>query len=303
LSSKDAAKEGEWEPSDSGRTLLSRTSGTNDKATASVIFNVTATRPGLYSAYMKSEHGTKLTRLPNLEVLIRDSHGSNKISIDQTDPRLDLQWAHLGTIYVSGSTTDAAPTITFTNAGGDHSDQRISIGTLKLVSQETYPAFDQEFTPEQTVSVGKLFQMLDQNNDGLLRIEDLDPITPTIIALLGDRENEARALAIDYLDSSNGTINRDQFNKIVANEINQAYASLSENVERGIALDGLDERADRIAKYNLFTTIIDSNVEREVLLNAMKDAADTDGYVSYNEFTTAAIQAIEALGDITNSSP
>jgi Ca2+-binding EF-hand superfamily protein len=303
LSNKDAVKDGGWLESESGKTLLSRTSGTSDNATASVKFEVTATKPGNYSAYMKSEHGTPLTRLTNLQVLIRDPHGSKKILIDQTDPRLDKQWGHLGTLYVSGSTTDALPTITFTNVGGDHSDQRVSIGTIKLVSQEMYPVVDQELTPEQTVSVYKLFQILDKNKSGLLSIEDLNTLDPAIVSILGDQRNEATALATEYLESSNGTINLDQFKEIVANEVKEAYASLTENTEMGIALDGLDERADRLADRNIFTRMIVRNVEREFLLKAMKDAATTDGdmgYMKYNEFASVAIKA---LGDISNFSP
>ena len=294
LSYKDADTDGTWEQSSSGKYILSRTTGT-EHVTTSVTFKVAAAKPGRYTAYMKSDHDT-LLRLNNVHVFITDRYGTNKKFIDQTDLHLNQKWYELGQVYVDSTSITQHPTITVTNAGGDRYNQLVSVGNIKLVSQEMYRVVDETFAHEQTVVLYNLFKTLDQNNSGSLNIADLNFLHPRIATLLGDRVNEAVALAEDYLDSSNGIISIDDFVKIVDTEVKEMYASLSDNVEKGIALYGLDEYLDAITTQNIFARVVTGNVPQPHLLNLINLAdVDRDGHIAYPEFAVAAITALDVI--------
>jgi hypothetical protein len=293
LSYKDAERVDTWDPS--GKSILSRTTGT-ENVTASVTFKVTAAKPGIYNAYMKSDHDTLCNRLNNVSVFITDKYGTKKKIVDQTDLYLNQKWYSLGQIYLesSTSTTDPAPTIMVTNAGGDRYNQYVSVGDLKLVSQEMYNVPEGTFTEEQRAVLHNLLKFLDQNKSESLSIADFNSTNHPLVHVLGDLINEAAVLARDYSESSNGTITSEKLIEIAEIELKEMYVSLSDNAEGGILVSGLDRRFDRIVEHNLSSRILAKNVKREDILTSINAAANADGYVKYRELASAVILALNA---------
>jgi Ca2+-binding EF-hand superfamily protein len=292
LSYKDAERVGTWEPSNSGKSILSRTTGT-ENVTGSVTFKVTETKPGYYIAYMKSDHDTLCNRLNNVHVFMTDKHGTKKKFIDQTDPHLNQKWYNLGQIYVesSTSTTHPAPTITVTNAGGDRYHQFVSVGNIKLVSQELYNVPDEILNENQREFFYEIFEKLDTNNTGSLTSEDFDFDSQ----MLGGKENEVDVVVEDYLNSFNGTISGNDFLEIIEKELKETFASLSDN-KIYIELDRLDEQFDAIKNQNIFTYILTTIVPREELLHLIDQAdIDGDGLIDYRDFVGAAILSLDAV--------
>ena len=291
LSYKDAEIVGTWEPSSSGKSILSRTTGT-ENVTVSVTFKVTATKPGNYTAYMKSDHAL-CNRLNNVHVFITDKHGTKKKFIDQTDLHLNQKWYNLGQIYVDSTSITQHPTITVTNAGGDCYDQFVSVGNIKLVSQEMYNVPKGIFTEEQTDLLHTVFKTLDTDNDGALTIVDLDPVN-THYFLLGNKTNEVIVFIEDYLDKYKGKITFQNLLVTVEKGLKEAFASLSDNkryVEPGNLIEQF-RKTDNLIAHLLITNVPEPS--RFIL----ESDIDQNGRVDYDEFVSATITA---LGDFRNS--
>jgi Ca2+-binding EF-hand superfamily protein len=291
LSYKDAERVGTWDPSNTGAGLLSRTTGT-ENVTASVTFKVRAAKPGIYNAYMKSDHDTQCNRLNNVNVFITDKHGTKKKFVDQTDLHLNQKWYSLGQLYVhSTSTTHPALTITVTNAGGDRYDQLISVGNIKLVSQEMYKVPDVSFTEEQIALLRPIFETLDTNSDGVLTSAGLgSQAVGAFLESLGDQKNEAIALIQDYLYRFNGTINFDQFLEIVEEEFHE-YFTLFSDIEGGIKIDDFVKILQSPDIHPLVSKLSSLSPEQQLRAALSSWDWDGDGTIRYREFVSAVLDS------------
>jgi hypothetical protein len=285
LSYKDAEIVGTWEPISSGKSILSRTTGT-ENVTASVTFKVTAAKAGYYTAYMKSDH-VLCNRLNNVHVFITDKHGTKKKIVDQTDLHLNQKWYNLGQVYVDSTSITQHPTITVTNAGGDRHDQFVSVGNIKLVSQEMYNVPEGTFTEEQIGVLRPIFDTLDTDNDGALIHADLDSEY-----LLGNKTNEAMVFIEDYFDKFNGKITFQNLLVIVEKGLKEAFAIRSDN---GVNL-GLDDFVQRLnlEKYlHILLSPLDlrlQTLEPQQRIPFLKEFdRDGDNAFIYPEFTNVIL--------------
>ena len=300
MSHKDAGRVGTWESSSGGKSILSRTTGT-ENVTASVTFKVTAAKPGIYNAYMKSDHDTLCNRLNNVNVFITDKHGTKKKIVDQTDLHLNQKWYNLGQVYVD-STSTTRDLITVTNAGGDRYDQLISVGNIKLVSQEAYQVPDVSFTEEQCAIFRQIFGSLDINNDGVLTSAGLGSQSAvTFLESLGERGDEAQVI-LEETFAEHGTINSIKFLKIAQEEFLEYFTLFSDN-EGGIRIDIADflKRLDLVAAVpsddsSSLPLLLSPLVSRLLSLTPEERLADIssfdrdgDGNIDFQEFTNAIL--------------
>ena len=256
---------------------------------------------------MKSDHDTQCNRLNNVNVFITDKHGTKKKFVDQTDLHLNQRWYSLGQLYVdSTSTTHLAPTITVTNAGGDRHDQFISVGNIKLVSQEMYQVSDvSSFTEEQSALLRPIFENLDTNNDGVVLtsagIES--QAVGSFLESLGDQKNEAMVLIQDIFD---GTNNFDQFLETVEEEFREAFALFSHNKGQ-IYIEDFVQRLDLVAAVpsddsSSFPLLLSPLVSRLRPLTSEQRLADIssfdrdgDGKIRYQDFVSAVLDLFHDL--------
>lgn len=248
---------------------------------------------------MKSEHDILCNRLNNVNVFITDKHGTKKKNVDQTDLHLNQKWYHLGQVYLdSTSTTHPATTITVTNAGGEIYSQFVSVGNIKLVSQEMYQVSDVSFTEEQIAVLRGIFEILDTNNDGVLTIEERDD-SRAFLESLGEQKNEAIVLIQDRFE---GTNNFDQFLEIVEEEIQEAFALFSHNkgqidindfVQRvGLAVDvPSDDSSSLPLLLSPLVSRLLSLTPEQRLADISSFDSDGDGHIDFPEFTSAVLDS------------
>ena len=288
FSHKDALRVGQWEMNESGKSTLSQTTG-SEKVTASLTFDLTAIKEGHYTVYMKSENGDILNRLKFAQFFITDKYGTLKKVIDQTDLKLNGRWVYIGPVYVD---SDGSPvTITVTNAGGDYHSQAVSVGPLKLVSQEMYNVSDEVFSEEQRDLLRGIFRTLDTNKDDKLTKSGIQAAYGFIDVLVGEKKNEVIDELEYYIEKYNGTISIDNFLTIVEEEFKEAFSLLSDNKGQRINLNGLSDKLADVSTQHPFFTKLPS----QRLLQTFEERAELNGDINFQEFTSVIIDSLGAL--------
>jgi Ca2+-binding EF-hand superfamily protein len=271
--------------SQSEESIVFQTTG-SEKVTASLTFDLTEIKEGYYTVYMKSEYGDILNRLKFAQFFITDKYGTLKKVIDQTDLTLNGHWVYIGPVYVD---SDGGPvTITVTNAGGDYHSQVVSVGPLKLVSQEMYNVSDEVFSEEQRDLLRGIFRTLDTTNDERLTKAVLQA-AGFFDVLVGERKNQAIVELEYYIERYNGNINLNNFLEIVEEEFNEAFSLFSDNKGQ-IDLDvpNLAQRLVRVSNQRPFFTKLSPETFQQADRNG-------DGMLGIIEFTNAILSYLPFL--------